>query len=82
MQTSNDLDRVTISIPHALALQSEAVRNDLKISRSELFRIAMERFIQEQNNSRLATIAAEMVEEYKCNRALTALTELDAEDFV
>ena len=82
MQTSNDLDRVTISIPHALALQSETIRNELKISRSELFRLAMERFIQEQNNSRLAAIAAEMVEEYKSNRALTALTELDGEDYV
>ncbi|MEI6206029.1 MAG: hypothetical protein WCP20_04550 [Desulfuromonadales bacterium] len=82
MQTSNDLDRVTISIPHALALQSETIRSELKISRSELFRLAMERFIQERNNSRLASIAAEMVEEYKSNRVLTALTELDGEDFV
>ena len=82
MQTCTDIDRVTISIPHALALQSETVRSELKISRSELFRIALERFIQDQNNHRLAIIAAEMVEEYKSNRALTALTELDGEDFV
>ena len=81
MQAGNDVDRVTISIPHSLALQSEAVRGELKISRSELFRLALERFIQEQNNSRLAIIAAEMVEEYKSNRALTALTELDGVDF-
>jgi metal-responsive CopG/Arc/MetJ family transcriptional regulator len=82
MQTSNDLDRVTISIPHALALQTETVRSELKISRSELVRVALERFIQEQNNSRLAIIAAEMVEEYRGNSELTALTELDGEDFV
>jgi len=81
MQTSNDVDRVTISIPHSLALQSETVRSELKISRSELFRLALERFIQEQNNFRLALIAAEMVEEYKSNKALTALTDLDGEDF-
>ena len=81
MHVSNDVDRVTISIPHSLAIQSEAVRSELKISRSELFRLALERFIQEQNNSRLATIAAEMVEEYRCNSELTALTLLDGEDF-
>ena len=81
MQTCTAVDRVTISIPHALALQSEAVRGELKISRSELFRLALERFIQEQNNYRLALTAAEMVEEYKSNGALTALTELDGEDF-
>ena len=81
MQTSNDVDRVTISIPHALALQSEAVRSELKISRSELFRLALERFIQEQNNHQLATIAAEMMEEYRGNSGFTALTALDCEDF-
>ena len=81
MQTCTDVDRVTISIPHALALQSETIRGELKISRSELFRLALERFIQEQNNYRLALTAAEMVEEYKNNGALTALTELDGEDF-
>ncbi len=81
MQSSNDVDRVTISIPHSLTLQSETVRSELKISRSELFRIALERFIQEQNNSRLATIAADMAEEYRTNTALTALKTLDGEDF-
>jgi metal-responsive CopG/Arc/MetJ family transcriptional regulator len=82
MQNSTDVDRVTISIPHALSLQSEAVRGELKISRSELFRLALERFIQEQNNYRLAIIAAEMVEEYRGNSGLTALTVLDDADFV
>lgn len=81
MQNSNDVDRVTISIPHSLALLSETVRSELNISRSELFRLALERFIQEQSNARLATIAAEMVAEYKSNRKLTALTDLDGEDF-
>ncbi|HIJ86208.1 MAG TPA: hypothetical protein HPP97_00830 [Desulfuromonadales bacterium] len=81
MQYRNDVDRVTISIPHSLALLSETVRNELNISRSELFRLALERFIQEQNNSRLAIIAADMVAEYKSNRVLTALTDLDGEDF-
>lgn len=81
MQNSSDVDRVTISIPHSLALQSETIRDELKISRSELFRLALERFIHEQNNYRLATIAADMVEEYRSNKALTALTALDGEDF-
>lgn len=81
MQTVNDVDRVTISLPHSLTLQSEAVREELNISRSELFRLALERFIQEQSNRRLATIAAEMVEEYRGNSELTALTSLDGEAF-
>lgn len=82
MQNCTDVERVTISIPHALALQSEAVRGELKISRSELFRLALERFIQEQNNLRLAAIAADMVEEYRGNSELTALTALDGENFI
>lgn len=81
MQRGNDVDRVTISIPHSLAMQLETVRGELKISRSELFRLALERFIQEQNNSRFAIITSEMVEEYRGNPELTALTSLDGEAF-
>jgi metal-responsive CopG/Arc/MetJ family transcriptional regulator len=81
MHTRTDVDRVTISLPHTLASQAETLRAELKLSRSELYKIAMERFIEEQRRSHLATIAAEMAEEYRTNRELTALTALDGEEF-
>jgi len=81
MHNSNAVERVTISLPHNLAIQADTVRSDLNLSRSELYRVAMERFIQEHNSSRLSAIAAEMAEEYRANKDLTCLTALDGEDF-
>lgn len=80
-KTISDIDRVTISLPHAIACEIETLRTQLNVSRSELFKLAAERFIEEQHRSRLQTIAAEMAEEYRSNRELVACTALDAEDF-
>ena len=80
-KTISEIDRVTISLPHAIACEIETLRTQLNVSRSEIFKRAIERFIEEQHRSRLHTIAAEMVEEYRSNRELIACTALDAEDF-
>jgi metal-responsive CopG/Arc/MetJ family transcriptional regulator len=81
MHTSTDIDRITVSLPHSLAGKADELRAELNISRSEFYRIALERFIEEQKRSSLTAIAAEMAEEYRTNRELTGLTSLDAEDF-
>ncbi len=77
----NEAERVTISIPHLLAQEMETIRNELKISRSELFRVAVEQFIKKQRAARLQMAVAEMAEEYASNKELTVLTALDSEDF-
>lgn len=77
----SEIDRVTISIPHTISCEIEALMAQLNVSRSEIFRRAAERFIEEQRRSQLHGIAAEMAEEYRSNRELTACTALDAEDF-
>ena len=81
-KTISDTDRVTISLPHSIACQIEILRAQLNVSRSELFKLAVEHFIEVQNRSRLQTIAAEMAEEYRSNRDLVACTALDTEDFI
>ena len=80
-KTISEIDRVTISLPHAIACEIDTLRTQLNVSRSEIFKRALERFIEEQQRSRLHTIAAEMAEEYRSNRDLIACTALDAEDF-
>ena len=80
-KTISGIDRVTISLPHAIACEIDILRTQLNVSRSEIFKRALERFIEEQQRSRLHTIAAEMAEEYRSNRDLIAFTALDAEDF-
>ena len=80
-KTASEIDRVTISLPHAISCEIEALRTQLKVSRSEIFKRAVERFIEEQRRSQLTCIAAEMAEEYRSNRELTVCTALDGEDF-
>ncbi|MDD2308780.1 MAG: ribbon-helix-helix protein, CopG family [Desulfuromonadaceae bacterium] len=80
-KTISEVDRVTISLPHSIVSEIETLRVKLKVSRSEIFKQAVERFIDEQNRSRLQTIASEMAEEYRSNRELVFFTSLDAEDF-
>lgn len=81
MHTATDIDRITVSLPHSLTGKADELRAELNVSRSELYRMALERFIEEQKRSRVAAIAAEMAEEYRNSRELTGLTSLDAEDF-
>ncbi|MEW6217936.1 MAG: ribbon-helix-helix protein, CopG family [Thermodesulfobacteriota bacterium] len=81
MRASTSVDRITVSLPHSLAGAVEALRKELKVSRSDLYRMALERFIEEQKRSRLSAIAAEMAEEYASNQELTVLCALDGEDF-
>ena len=75
------VDRITISLPHGTASAADELSAELKISRSELYTVAMERFIAEQRRQRLQAIAAEMAEEYRTDCSLTDLTALDGEEF-
>ena len=75
------VDRITISLPHCTASAADELSATLKISRSELYTVAMEQFLVEQRRQRLQSIAAEMAEEYRTDRSLTDLTTLDGEDF-
>ena len=79
---TREVNRITISLPHGIALAADELSAELKVSRSELYTVAMERFLIEQRRDRLQAIAAEMSEEYRTDRVLTELTALDGEEFV
>ena len=79
---TREINRITISLPHVVALAANELSAELKVSRSELYTVAMERFLIEQRRDRLQAIAAEMSEEYRTDRVLTELTALDGEEFV
>lgn len=81
LNANRSVDRVTISIPHELAREADSCSAELKVSRSELYKMAMERFLAEQRRQRLQLIVAEMAEEYRADSELTALTALDGEEF-
>jgi metal-responsive CopG/Arc/MetJ family transcriptional regulator len=81
LKQSRDIERITISVPHSLALEADTLSSEMKVSRSELYKSAMESFLAEQRRQRLQMAAAEMAEEYRSNRELTSMTALDSEDF-
>ncbi|MDZ4186018.1 MAG: hypothetical protein U1D97_13710 [Desulfuromonadales bacterium] len=81
LNTDRSVDRVTISIPHALASEADSFSAELKVSRSELYKMAMERFLADQRRERLKLIVAEMADEYRGDAELTALSALDGEEF-
>ena len=82
LNAKRSVDRITISVPHTLASEAENCSAELKVSRSELYKMAMEYFLAKQRSDRLKLIVAEMAEEYSGDAELTALSALDAEDFV
>lgn len=81
LNTNRSIDRVTISVPHELASEADDCSAALKVSRSELYKMAMEHFLAQQRRDRLKLIVAEMSEEYRTDSELTALTILDDEEF-
>lgn len=76
-----EIDRITISVPHTLALEADALSTELKVSRSELYKTAMENYLADQRRLRVQMIAAEMADEYRANKELTSMSALDGEDF-
>jgi metal-responsive CopG/Arc/MetJ family transcriptional regulator len=82
MKKTQDFDRITISLSNTLSEEAEKIMKELKISKSELFKIAFEKFSNEYKKQKLRHIAEMMKDEYKNNKSLTELSSLDGEDFL
>lgn len=82
MKKIQDFDRITISLSNDLSEEAEKIMKELKVSKSELFKIAFERFSHEYKKQKLRKIADMMKDEYKNNKTLTVLSSLDGEDFL
>ncbi len=81
MKEYKNFERITISVPSSLSIEIEQLMNELKISKSEVFKIAFEKFSKEHKKEKLSKIAQSMKNEYKKNKHLSEFTELDSEDF-
>jgi len=76
-----EYERITISLPPDISQEIETLKNELKVSKSELFKRAFEKFLKEYKKQKIRKMAEMMAGEYKTNKELTAFTVLDAEDF-
>jgi len=82
MKSEQGFERVTVAIPVELLESIESMKNEMKISKSELIRRAVEEFIKNYKRKKLEEIALIMKDEYERNKELTVFTSLDSEGFI
>jgi metal-responsive CopG/Arc/MetJ family transcriptional regulator len=81
MRTVQNYERVTISLPSELSKEIEELKKELRMSKSEIFKKAFEKFLQEHRRQKIQKAAELMASEYRGNKDLTVFTCLDSEDF-
>ncbi len=74
-------DRITISLPRGYSGEIKKLAADLDLSQSDLIVKAFDTYRESQRKKKVAEIARSMVDEYRQNTDLVALTSLDGEDF-
>lgn len=80
-KTAHNFERITVSLPVELAGAINILKDELQLSKSEVLKAALEKFLQEHKKNNLMRAAEIMAMEYKKNKELTSLTALDGEDF-
>lgn len=81
LRTAQKIERITVSLPAELSKNIEDLKEELNISKSEILKIAVGNFLQEQKKQKLQRIAEMMAKEYKTDKRLTEFTSLDSEEF-
>ena len=80
MQTVQSYERVTISLPSEISKEIEELKKELRMSKSEIFKKAFEKFLQEYRRKKIQKAAEIMASEYRENKDLTVFTCLDSEE--
>ena len=81
MATQHTYDRITFSLPHSMNVTLDTLKQELKSSKSDIIKQAIEYFVKKQEEEKLARAVALMADEYESNDELTSFTDLDGEDF-
>lgn len=80
--TNQNYDRVTFSLPKSVNTALGKLKIESNKSKSEIIKIAIECYLIQQEERKLKKAAQMMLSEYENNNELTALTDLDSEDFL
>ena len=75
------VDRFTVSLPKKLSGEIEQIRLELNIPKSELIKIAVEKYLAIHRKRKLQKAVEIMAKEYEIDSDLTALAVLDSDDF-
>ena len=81
MEAQTSYDRITFSLPHSMNITLDTLKQELKSSKSDIIKQAIEHFVKKKEEEKLARAVELMVKEYENNDELTSLTDLDSENF-
>lgn len=81
VKTNNSL-RITISLNKESSKEIDFLMKSLNVSKSEVFKLAFDSFLEDYKKKNLEKVAKMMREEYVNNKELTSLTSLDGESFL
>ena len=80
--TQIDYDRITFSLPNSMNVALERLKNEIKRSKSEIIKLAIESYLAQQKKIKLQKAVEMMANEYENDNKLTEFTILDSEDFL
>lgn len=80
--TNKNYDRITFSLPKPINTALGRLKIESNRPKSEIIKIAIERYLAQQEEYKLKKAVKMMSSEYENNNELTALTDLDSEDFL
>ena len=80
-KSRSNCERITVSVPKSLGKEIGSLKADFNVSKSELFKIAIEEFSKNNQRKKLESITLKMKSEYESNSELTTLSSLDSEEF-
>jgi len=81
MATQITYDRVTFSLPHSMNVALDSLKKQLKSSKSDIIKQAIEHFVKKQDEEQLMRAVELMAKEYESDNELTSFTSLDSENF-
>jgi metal-responsive CopG/Arc/MetJ family transcriptional regulator len=77
-----EYDRITFSLPNSMNIALDTLKNEISRSKSEIIKLAIESYLNQQKKIKLQRAVELMADEYENNDKLTEFTSLDSEDFV
>jgi len=77
-----EYSRITFSLPNSMNIALDNLKNEIKHSKSEIIKLAIESYLAQQQKIKLQRAVEMMANEYKDDNNLTEFTTLDSEDFL
>ncbi len=80
--TQIEYNRITFSLPKNMNITLNNLKNEIKRSKSEIIKLAIESYLAQQKRLKLERAVEIMASEYENNDELTEFTILDSENFL